>query len=1580
MVMILTLAISDVTIAADTDARDNGIAAVSQDDDNSSTADEENAASNPEKPEENTAQDTTKNSKENQPAENEEPVVVTSEPAEQVSPAFAETYEDNEIKVNAEAAEGILPQGTKLVVSPITDESKFDVLSEKMVAEAEARDKVITGFGLYDIGFELDGNKVEPNGDVKITASFKQPIESAGEENEPEVMVVHMPEDGTAEVVNADAQTNEKAVEKVEFVNDNFSPVAILTVEDKDTTSYSYETPVSEGSLKDLELKKTATETTKDGDKEQTFDIDLSVKGLSFTDTSPVDITFVVDLSNSMTNNGSKNLQYTKEAITSFIDAIGSDNNNIRYSVVAYGSEARAYNFNNNGGWTSEITARRKEFYTTSGDAVKNVVNSNSFKPGLDQDGGGTNTEAGFLAANKVTNTRKSTADSIVIFMTDGVPTFRYASDGTATSDGDGMSTSDAEFNEAVDAAKALKKAGNSIYTVGLLTNYGSYSAEMKCANKLLSDEYSYRRATSTDWRGNESVIYTENGASYSNKYFKVTNDDTNVGEKLSEIYEEIAKETLFLASGTVTDVLPEGFELVEAKGWTVGADGKTLTYSNVKAGPEAKKLPTIKVKYVGNGYGTEYTNANASYAGTLYDGTPFSKNFDKPVAGVHPKTTDDEATALIGENQIIDVRANDPFTKLTVEGYDVSDYEIIITDKDGNEYNYTDTGDKFTVSVNADNTVTFKSVNGTEKEFYYVVKAKVTSKGENFAIDGTTELVSRPTKVTVKLDSKPDFKFKKVNSEGKLLAEAEFTLYERNDDGSQGEEIAKATSDSEGVVEFKGLSLGTYILKETNAPKGYVALDTTWILKAEKNDEGVGTATLYMEDGVTPVELKDSQVQITNFTQEEWVKSKMDYDKTATVKNWEDRTYDININASSKITETSTETKGGKANVMLVLDKSGSMNENAAGTQSSWIRVGNFKDVKSKLVTTKVYGYSNSHDLLAYLNGEWKRYTSGRWQSITDNLVVYSKDSRLHGLKEAAGTFVSSMAESSPESKLGVATFNNNGSLLKGLSSVKDNEFSILQDIYAINATNSTAPGKGLKLAYTQFAQDTDNVPKYVILFTDGKPEPDDNKAPAEEQAKALKELGVTVYTIGFGLNDATKAWLEYNIATPGCAKTASDIDELKKIFEEIQQSITQNVAIANAEIKDVIDSRFVILDDNGTPITKDYPGIEKGVTLANGGTVYYDEDGVQFIKWADQTIPNKAEKIWGQTFTVKAKDDYIGGNNVTTNISPDSAIYTGYGDAVLPQPSVNVKADLTVDNTETTIFWGDKVPVKEEILNKLFTTNNINMDYDGVDENDFTLQWYLDEECTKPVTLKQMAQIEPNETANLYLKVSYDAGEPTDESTNATGGNIAGGSEHKVAAVNSQDSTKEYGVYKVNIVKGQLTITKTIDEQYTNINQINANQSFVFKIERKDTPNGEVTDVFYEVLSFDANGKLTSKSSTITGLKKGYYTVTEETDWSAKYTLNSVNNNYEAASNDKDNTRVKDLYIGKLLNSPVTLSGVETKLSGDSRPEFYGLEEGTYDALAKGYGATAKFTNNIKSDWKWLSDTASAVNSFVK
>lgn len=856
-----------------------------------------------------------------------------------------------------------------------------------------------------------------------------------------------------------------------------------------------------------------------------------------------------------------------------------------------------------------------------------------------------------------------------------------------------------------------------------------------------------------------------------------------------------------------------------------------------------------------------------------------------------------------------------------------------------------------------------------------------------------------------------------KINKKNEALKGARFTLT-----SSKGEKQT-STSDENGNASFTKLTEGTYTLTEDAAPTDYIPSVDNWIVKVEKNEQGTLVAKMYLSDGKTLYTKKEGDYyDVLNLTEQELVDSVMDYSKTAHVTDWDKRTYNIDITASSKLTKSTTIMNNEVSDTMLVLDVSGSMLKESS-TQSKDTEPSTYYDKCTKstlnnLDTTKIYYYGNttksvqysvgrqtySYENLAhpmiYVHSSWKYYDGNSWRDVPEssNTGIYTSTSRLNGLKEAAIGFVSSMAQASSESKLGITTFNSDKNRIVEMESIGNNVEDILKKIATITASGGTKPDTGLSDAEGQLESLlSDGKSKNVILFTDGKPTgtgsswSDTAAKEAESEADKIKEKGIKIYTVGFVLDDQTKTWLAggtYNnttykgIASKDCALNADDVASLKTIFKELQQTMTQSLAIKPAQIQDVIDPRFVILDDNNKPITEDYTvtidgktydTTETGIPLANGGTVYYgefdqkdadgnvikDSDGnavkkkYQYIIWNEQTIPSKSDGEWKKTISVVAKEEYIGGNDIPTNISPDSKVSTSYGDAVLPQPKVNVKADLLVNNHEEKVFYGEKGPYSEDILKTLFDTANpqgeittvegktkkvtytIGADGEQITSKDFTLTWYKDEACTKeitPGTEYMEDEIPGPDSRSYYLKVTYNKMQnPTDESnTNTTLNGEIKKNEVPLKAHNSEESKdRQYGVYKIIVVPGQLEINKTLLSNSSYIGSHSA--TFKFTVMKIKDENGEKLEQPEKIgdftVSFDKDDKSLTKAVTddkniLNNLKKGVYQVSETLpDSDSYYQFKSA----EVASETKCDSQVEDnqntltFAIGyKDLNTP--------------------------------------------------------------
>ena len=803
------------------------------------------------------------------------------------------------------------------------------------------------------------------------------------------------------------------------------------------------------------------------------------------------------------------------------------------------------------------------------------------------------------------------------------------------------------------------------------------------------------------------------------------------------------------------------------------------------------------------------------------------------------------------------------------------------------------------------------------------------------------------------------ELNLQKVNKNNEGLQGARFTLV----NNETGETQTASSVGESGNVKFSKLRVGTYTLREDVAPSGYIPSLDTWIVKVELDSNNTAIATLYLSDGTTPYTDKaGSYYHILNMTKEELINSSLDYNKTAKVIDWDKRTYQIDITAASKLTSTTSTEQAAVADVMMVFATSGSMLYNTSDSDSDedgFKKVGQYKSVKDTLDTTKVYyytksiqtvkyrkwSYENAKQPMIYLNGKWIYYNGTSWNNVDDSSTktVYTIDSSLTGLKEAASTFTTSMAASSTNSRIGIATFNYVGNLVSELTTIGTNKDELVKKISSIYASAGTSPQLGLELALTQLEENMqENVPRYVILFTDGAPSSEGDKAASELQAQKLKEKGITVYTIGLKLNEDTKEWLEDNIASKGCAYPASSVDELKTIFKNIQTTITHDQDMKNAQIKDVIDPRFVILDDSGNPITSNYSGIDKGITLKNGGTVYYDKTtGNQYIVWNEQTIPNSKNGNWNKSITVKAKDDYIGGNDVPTNISPDSMIHTGYGDAVLPQPKVNVKAELKVKNKEVTIYKGDSLPDTNTVLKEMFDLEGNTSKY-NVPESSFTTEWYSDPECTTKVT-----DLTADTETTYYLKVSYDAGVPSDGrdgSTANTGGNIAGGTDHIVEAVNENDSAKLYGIYTIKVVSGEIQITKKLESA------LETECTFNFSI--KDESGSEIKTVAITIPAGSTEVKLADKD--LKNLPRGTYTISE---------VNS--NGYVLTNYQVDETTNCRNTRNERQESVTFKLGYETNADSNGK-DVDVIKNYTYDKNSGGTVGSVTFTN-VKATKDW-------------
>ena len=338
---------------------------------------------------------------------------------------------------------------------------------------------------------------------------------------------------------------------------------------------------------------------------------------------------------------------------------------------------------------------------------------------------------------------------------------------------------------------------------------------------------------------------------------------------------------------------------------------------------------------------------------------------------------------------------------------------------------------------------------------------------------------------------------FNKVNKDGTGLSGASFALYTDEDCTTQLETV---TSGKDGTVTFDRLRAGIYYLKELQAPAGYVKSDAVWTVEVTKTSDTLVTTTLKDSSGN---EVTDNE--IVNETPEEIIKSSMEYSKTAKVDSWNDRTYDINIKAASTSTSSVTTTTKAVADIMLVLDVSGSMDKKI--NNYTYI-ADNTPEGREKLdkKTTYYVEKDGSYKEMKYS----KRYSEwyiGRYEASNyyTDYKIYTRETktRLQALQDSVDQFITDTASKSPESKIGITAFSSdydqdhssNGATQGLLPAGKNTGEEKNKDILISFANNlkaygGTTPAIGLNKAKELLdAVANDGNPKYVILFTDGAP-----------------------------------------------------------------------------------------------------------------------------------------------------------------------------------------------------------------------------------------------------------------------------------------------------------------------------------------------------------------------------------------------------------------------------------------------------------------------------------------------------------
>ncbi len=506
------------------------------------------------------------------------------------------------------------------------------------------------------------------------------------------------------------------------------------------------------------------------------------------------------------------------------------------------------------------------------------------------------------------------------------------------------------------------------------------------------------------------------------------------------------------------------------------------------------------------------------------------------------------------------------------------------------------------------------------------------------------------------------------------------------------------------------------------NSPAGEPEVQTTILLlsaASEKLELSVFASV--------PIEVKSGYLATAATVSGTFDINTVQHGKTARLLSEQDRTYQINLTAWAAAQQAP------PVEIVLVLDASGSMpwlmttpatrttvsglpNPNQPGYPHPEPNQYDFDYYKYFVLADDEYrpieylkqvpsGYSGTVQ-----GAGWYRIESTsagdksiKSEKLTGNTVVYVKGdndkTKLDILKESATDFVANVATASPQSRIAVVTFNNTGNTLLGLTQLNSSGAAAVSGaIRNIRLTGNTNHAAGLTQAKNIIDSITNTRSKYVVLFTDGQPVGGSTEQQAKDVATPLKAK-CTLFTIGLyggGLTSSQVQSLEgflKALATSVSHYYNANSSGLGNVFNTIFANIVNG--LAGAVITDVVNERFTLTEAS------------KSALQGSGAVITTDDAGRDVITWTNQTIPASGSEAsgWSQSFVVKARDNYVGGNDVPTNSAGSKITHPGYPSfsRVFSNPYVDVPLRYDLAAKDAYLYIGDAVATDSAQVERL-------------------------------------------------------------------------------------------------------------------------------------------------------------------------------------------------------------------------------------------------------------------------------------
>ncbi|WP_313020083.1 SpaA isopeptide-forming pilin-related protein [Macrococcoides bohemicum] len=572
---------------------------------------------------------------------------------------------------------------------------------------------------------------------------------------------------------------------------------------------------------------------------ENEYAIDLKTQGRASVTQETVDIVLVVDNSGSMRHivaNGKTRWQNMKDDVFQFIDEVTqantATNTKVRIDVVNFASIVRPPL---NPGFSENPAIIKSKFYS-------------SYVPS--GQGGGTFTQEGLRSGSELLSTSRA-SKKVMVVLTDGAPTLSYK----------GISATGSE--NITSFSDYVKGNGTNFQLYGYFRDYGTHNpytvndydiinhgqptiSEAKLIKNSRPDFDIFSIGLDTTVPNANATVSDMNNvlnniASRPEYAFTTSDSASELSKTLSKISQSVSNS---ISNGVVTDPIGAMYDLNLGSDNILDKSDYTLTASNpdllksvtVNYDPNTK---TLKMNGLNLGKG-EWVNLNYKVKLRVTDDN-FVENQWYPMNGTTTLKPSNSSINL-REYPVPEAKAKSPFYNFVFNKVDDNEKPLPgavfeLKDVSGNTLSRTSSSSGQVLFDNLKKgryTLTEKSApNGFIKDskVYTVV---IASNGE-IRIDNVLYTDANKFKIiNKKLLGSIEVIKHKTGNENELLPGAKFEL--RN---SAGDLIDTVTTGTDGKILFKALPLGSYTLKEIQAPSGY-QLNSEPINITVKNDEKV--------------------------------------------------------------------------------------------------------------------------------------------------------------------------------------------------------------------------------------------------------------------------------------------------------------------------------------------------------------------------------------------------------------------------------------------------------------------------------------------------------------------------------------------------------------------------------------------------------------------------------------------------------------------------------------------------------------------------------------------------------------------